>query len=252
MSGHNKWSKIKHQKAKTDATKNRVFSRASLAIIAAVKEGGSDDPDLNASLRMAIEEAKKVNMPKDNIKRAIERGTGKGGAGQIEECTYEGYAPGGVALYIECMTDNRNRTAGDVRSTLDKNGGNLGEPGSVAYMFNKKGYLEFDAEKASEDQLMEILIDAGAEDIVNNGDGTISVTCPYQQLNECIKAAEAAQIAIEKAEPAMIPETKIEITEPATAKKIIDLIDKIEDLADVKDVNANFDISDAVMAQISE
>lgn len=252
MSGHNKWSKIKHQKAKTDSVKNKVFSRASLGIMSAVREGGSDDPALNASLRMAIEEAKKVNMPKDNIKRAIEKASGKGGVGQIEDCTYEGYAPGGVALYIECVTDNRNRTASEVRSALDKNNGSLGAPGSVAYLFNKKGYLEFDAEKTSEDQLMEALIDAGAEDIVNNEDGSFSVTCDYTALNNCITAAEKAKLPLEKAEPAMIPDTKIQITDLETAKKIFNLIDKLEDLDDVKEVNANFDIPDELMEKISE
>lgn len=252
MAGHNKWSKVKYQKAKTDAVKNKAFSRASIGIMSAIKEGGSDDPALNASLRMAIEDAKKVNMPKDNIKRAIEKASGKSGAGLIEDCTYEGYAPGGVALYIECMTDNRNRTASEVRSTLDKNNGSLGAPGSVAYLFNKKGYLEFDAEKTSEDQLMEVLIDAGAEDIVNNDDGSFSVTCEYTALNACITAAEQAKLPLEKAELAMIPDTKIEITDLELAKKIINLIDKIEELEDVKEVSANFDISDELMEQILE
>ncbi|MDC0977725.1 YebC/PmpR family DNA-binding transcriptional regulator [bacterium] len=251
MSGHNKWSKIKHQKAKTDAARGKAFSKSAMDIITAVRTGGSDDPEKSATLRVAIDAAKKINMPNDNIKRAIERGAGLGDSARIENIFYEGYGPNGVALYIECMTDNRNRTASDVRSTLEKNGGSLGEPGTVAYLFHKKGYLEFDTEVVSEEKLMESLIEAGAEDIINNDDISFSVYCDANNLHQCIAAAEAANIPMAKAELTMQPATTVSLDEE-NVRKVLALIDKLDDVNDVKNISANIDISDEIMKKLSE
>jgi len=248
MSGHNKWSKIKHTKGKADAAKGNAFSKAAMAIISAVKEGGSVDPALNSRLRMAIEQAKKINMPNDNIKRAIDRGSGKEGG--IEDAIYEGYAPGGIALLIECQTDNRNRTASVVRSTLEKNGGNLGTPGSVSFMFKKKGLLDFDSSKVTEDKLMEVLLDAGAEDIKDYGDGVIEVTCEPADFDKCVKAAEAAGLPIDSAEITLIADNTIAVDE-ANAEKVLNLVEKIEDCDDVQKVSHNADISDEIMEKLA-
>lgn len=237
MSGHNKWSKIKHTKGKTDAIKGKAFSKAAMDIITAVREGGNADPALNSRLRMAIDYAKKVNMPNDNIKRAIDRGAGKGEGAQIENVLYEGYAPGGVAMIIECMTDNRNRTASEVRSGLEKNGGNLGTPGSVSFMFAKKGILEFDSAKTTEDKLMETLLNAGAEDIQNYGE-VLEVSCEVADFDKCVKAAEKAGIPVEKAELKMIPSTTVELDD-AGAEKLMSLVEKLEELNDVQNVYTN-------------
>lgn len=251
MSGHNKWSKIKNVKAKTDAAKSRLFSKYAVDIAAAVRAGGGiDDPAKNSGLRVAIDAAKKINMPNDNIKRAIDRGAGRGGAGVLEDVVYEGYAPGGIALYIECLTDNRNRTASSVRSTLEKNGGTLGTPGSVSFMFNKKGYLEFDSTAVTEEQLMDILVEAGAEDIKDNGDGTISVYCEPADLNNCIAAAEKAKLNMLKAEQTMIPMNAVTLNED-NAQKVLTLIDKIEEIDDVKNVYGNHEVSDAIMEKLA-
>ena len=247
MSGHNKWSKIKYTKGKADAVKGKAFSKAAMDIITAIKEGGNADPALNSRLRMAIEQAKKVNMPNDNIKRAIERGSGKEGG--IEGVTYEGYAPGGVAMFIECQTDNRNRTASAVRSTLEKNGGNLGTPGSVSFMFHKKGLLEFDSAKVTEDKLMEVLLDAGAEDIKDYGE-TIEVTCEPADFDKCVKAAEAGGLAIDSAEITLIADNTIAVDEN-TAGKVLNLVEKIEECDDVQKVSHNADISDEIMEKLA-
>lgn len=248
MSGHNKWSKIKYTKGKADAVKGKAFSKAAMDIISAVKEGGNADPALNSRLRMAIEQAKKVNMPNDNIKRAVERGSGAGGG--IDNVSYEGYAPGGIAMFIECQTDNRNRTASMVRSTLEKNGGNLGTPGSVSFMFNKKGLLEFDSTKVTEDKLMEVLLDAGAEDIKDYGTGTIEVICDPADFDKCVKAAEAAGLPIDNAEIMLIADNTIAVDETAAAK-VLNLVEKIEECDDVQKVSHNADISDEIMEKLA-
>ncbi|GBR77383.1 transcriptional regulators YebC [Candidatus Termititenax dinenymphae] len=249
MSGHNKWSKIKYTKGKADAVKGKAFSKAAMDIITAVKEGGSPDPALNSRLRMAIDYAKKVNMPNDNIKRAIERGAGKEGG--IDNVTYEGYAPGGVAMLIECQTDNRNRTASDVRSTLEKNGGNLGTPGSVSFMFHKKGLLVFAADGVTEDKLMEVLLDAGADDIKDYGEDGFEVTCGPADFDKCVKAAEAAGLKIDNAEITLIADNTLAVDEH-NAEKILNLIEKIEDCDDVQKVSHNADISDEIMNKLAE
>ena len=237
MSGHNKWSKIKHTKGKTDAIRGKAFSKAAMDIITAVREGGADDPALNARLRLAIEFAKKVNMPNDTIKRAVDRGAGRGDGAVIENITYEGYAPGGVAMIIDCMTDNRNRTASDVRSTLEKNGGNLGTPGSVSFMFAKKGALEFLAETTTEDKLMEVLLDAGAEDIQTH-DEIIEVLCAVADFDKCVKAAEKAGLKVETAELKMIPGTTVELDDEG-GEKLMAIVEKLEELNDVQNVYTN-------------
>lgn len=237
MSGHNKWSKIKHTKGKTDAIRGKAFSKAAMDIITSVREGGTEDPALNARLRLAIEFAKKVNMPNDTIKRAIDRGAGKGEGAQIETAVYEGYAPGGVAMIIECLTDNRNRTASEVRSGLEKNGGNLGTPGSVSFMFAKKGTLEFLSATTTEEKLMEVLLDAGAEDIQNH-DEIIEVLCAVPDFDKCVKAAEKAGIPVEKAELKMIPNITVELDD-AGGEKLMSLIEKLEELNDVQNVYTN-------------
>jgi YebC/PmpR family DNA-binding regulatory protein len=250
MSGHNKWSTIKHKKAKTDAAKGKAFTKSAMEIMAAVRGGGDTNPDNNAQLRMAIINAKAANMPNDNIKRAIEKAAGAGDGVIIEEIVYEGYAPGGVALIIEVMTDNRNRAAAHVRSTLDKNGGNLGAAGSVAWIFEKQGHIVFEPGKTTEEQIMDIAIDAGAEDIKTHEDGSIEVFTPIDAYMAVRDAVEKAGIEMALAKLEQIPKNLTEITDADQARKIMSLLEKIEDIDDVQAVYANYDISDEIMSSL--
>jgi len=250
MSGHNKWSSIKHKKAATDAKRGKIFTRYIREITIAARAGG-DDPDANPRLRAAITAAKGVNMPKDNIERAINRGVGGGEGANIDEIRYEGYGQGGVAIIVDCMSDNRNRTVSDVRSAFNKGGGNMGESGCVSWMFHQKGQFIFDREQVNEDQLMDIALEAGAEDVIDNAeDGCIEVTCDIAEFGDVQKAIEAAGLEPQVGEITWIPENTIEV-EGEAAEKLLALIERLEDLDDVQNVYANYDISDTEMERIT-
>ncbi|MDQ6996709.1 MAG: YebC/PmpR family DNA-binding transcriptional regulator [Mariprofundus sp.] len=248
MSGHNKWSSIKHKKAATDAKRGKIFTRFIREITIAAR--GSGDPDANPRLRAAITAAKGVNMPKDNIERAIARGAGGDDGANIDEIRYEGYGQGGVAILVDCMSDNRNRTVSDVRSAFNKGGGNMGESGCVSWMFLHKGQFIFDREKANEDQLMDLALEAGAEDVVDNAEeGCIEVTCDIAEFGDVQKAIDAAGLEPQVGEITWIPENTIAVDGEA-AEKLLALIERLEDLDDVQNVYANYDISDAEMERI--
>jgi len=249
MSGHNKWSSIKHKKAAVDAKRGKIFTRYIREITVAARAGG-DDPDANPRLRSAITAAKGVNMPKDNIDRAIARGAGDDDGGNIDEIRYEGYGQAGVAILVDCMTDNRNRTVSDVRSAFNKGGGHMGESGCVSWMFHQKGQFLFDREAADEETIMEIAMDAGADDIQDKPDeGCIEVTSEPGDFVAVQDAFESAGLTSQIAEVAWIPENTIEV-EGEVAEKLLGLIERLEELDDVQNVYANFDISDDEMARI--
>jgi YebC/PmpR family DNA-binding regulatory protein len=244
MAGHSKWSSIKHQKGAKDAKRGALFTKLARAIQVAAKEGGGD-PAGNAALATAIQKAKDVSMPKDNIERAIAKGTGAGAdAEQFEAVMYEGYGAGGVAFLVEALTDNRNRTGSEVRHIFSKHGGSLGEPGSVAWQFEKKGVLIVDGEKYSEDDLM-VAIDAGAEDVAQDDTVWEIVTEPGD-LQAVRAALEAEGVELQSADLTMRPSTTIEIDE-STATKVFKLVDALDDNDDVNAVHANFEADAAVL-----
>jgi YebC/PmpR family DNA-binding regulatory protein len=248
MSGHSKWASIKHKKAIVDARRGQHFTKLARAISVAAREGGGD-PELNASLANAVQKAKDASMPKDNIERAIAKGTGEGAdADAIETVMYEGYGPGGVALLIEALTDNRNRTSADVRHVLSKYDSNLGEPGSVGYLFAKRGVIVVDASRYSEDDLM-VAIEAGAEDISIDDDVFEIVTQP-SDLPAVRAALEAAEVAIESGEVIQQPSVRVPVEE-GDAAKLLRLIDDLEEYDDVNAVHANFDVSAEVMERVA-
>ena len=248
MSGHSKWATIKHKKAATDAKRGAAFTKIIKEMTVAARIGGGD-PAMNPRLRTVLEKAKAVNMPADNIKRAIQKGTGELPGQVIEEVTFEGYGPGGVAVIVETATDNRNRTVGDVRHLFDKFGGNLGQNGCVAWMFNKKGVIEVEAAKATEDQLMEVALEAGADDI-KAAEDTFEITTPPASFEAVRQALEAKGVPMSLAEITMIPQTTVHLDgKPAT--QMLKLMDALEDHEDVQKVSANFDIDAAVMEQAS-
>jgi len=248
MAGHSKWAGIKHKKAIVDARRGKLFTKLARAITVAAKEGGGD-PDGNPSLGLAVQKAKDASMPKDNIERAIAKGTGEGAdAESYENVLYEGYGPGGVALLIDALTDNRNRTGADMRHLLTKHGGSLGEPGSVAYLFDKKGVVVVDANAHSEDDLV-VAIDAGAEDIQVDED-VYEIVAEPSDLTAVRAALETAGIAFESAEVTQLPKTRVEIDE-ATAAKLMRLIDALEDNDDVNEVHANFDVDAEVLERVA-
>ncbi|MFA4843361.1 MAG: YebC/PmpR family DNA-binding transcriptional regulator [Candidatus Margulisiibacteriota bacterium] len=247
MSGHSKWATIKHAKAKTDAQRGKVFTKIIKEISTAAKIGGGD-PNGNPRLRLGIDKAKAANMPNDNIKRAIEKGIG-GGEAVMEELNYEGYGPGGVALMVEVMTDNRNRAASEIRSILEKHGGNLGASGSVSYLFKRKGSLVLDKAGVDEEKLMEAALEAGAEDVLSEESEIEVVTTPenFLKVRDDLKAKN---FELTSAEVTMIPETTVKLTGEA-AQKMLNLMNKLEDQDDVQAVHANFDISDEEIAKSS-
>ena len=248
MAGHSKWAGIKHKKAIVDARRGQAFTKLARAITVAAKDGGGD-PDGNPSLGLAIQKAKDASMPKDNIERAIQRGTGEGAdAESFEAVIYEGYGPGGVALLIEALTDNRNRTSADMRHAFSKAGGSLGEPGSVAYLFEKTGVIVVDAERYSEDDLI-VAIDAGAQDIEADEDVFEVLTEP-SSLPAVRAALEAAGVEFESAQVTQRPKVRVEIDEP-TAAKLMRLIDALDDSDDVGEVHANFDVDADVLERIA-
>ncbi len=250
MSGHSKWSQIKHKKASTDAKRGKIFTKIVKEISVAARTGGGD-PEGNPRLRTAIEKAKEVNMPSDNIKKAIMKGTGELPGTTYEEVIYEGYGPGGVALLIETLTDNKNRTVSEVRHILSKNGGSLGEAGCVAWMFEKKGYILVEKSKVDEDTLMSIVLDAGAEDMKNDPkeDNYEIITSP-ENLNTVKETIEKQDITVSLSEITMLPKSYVPI-EGSTAEQMVRLIDALEDNDDVQNVYANFDIPEEAMATAS-
>jgi YebC/PmpR family DNA-binding regulatory protein len=247
MAGHSKWAQIKHKKAATDAKRGKQFTKLARAITVAAREGGGD-PDGNAALATAIQKAKDFSMPKDNIQRAIDRGTGAGGGSEaIERVVYEGYGPGGAAIMVEALTDNRNRSGAEIRHAFDKNGGSLGEPGSVAWIFDKRGVVLVDAERYDEEDLLPA-VDAGADDVVRDGD-LLKVTSDPADL-EAVRAALAeAGVEVESADVAMEPKSVIEVGDEAEARRLMRLIEALDDHDDVEAVHANFDIPAELIEQ---
>ena len=245
MSGHSKWSTIKHKKGAKDAQRGKLFAKLARAVEVAAREGGGD-PTANATLAQAIDKAKAASMPHDNIDRAVKRGTGEVEGAVYEEFWYEGYAPGGVALYVQILTDNRNRAASDVRSTFSRNEGNLGEPGSVGYLFTQQAYVLVGGE---EDDVMLAALEAGAEDVQASGDQW-EVTGAPGDLAGIKSALEAAGLTVDTAEVTQLPSTTVPVGE-AQARQVLRLVDALEDLDDVQAVFANFDISDEVLAGLA-
>jgi YebC/PmpR family DNA-binding regulatory protein len=245
MSGHSKWATIKHKKGAKDARRGQLFAKLARAVEVAARQGGPD-PAGNAMLAQAIEKAKSHSLPNDNIERAIKRGAGEGAGADYEEVWYEGYAPGGVAIYVQVLTDNRNRAASGVRSTFTRHGGNLGEPGSVAYLFEKKGYFLVGGE---EEQVMLAALEAGAEDVRPSGSQWEVIAAPGD-MRAVRSALEAAGVPIESGEVTYLPHTLLPLGEEA-ARKVLRLVDALEELDDVQTVYGNFDISDEVMAALA-
>ena len=249
MSGHSKWATTKHKKAIIDARRAKSFAKLTKAIEVAARNGGADISG-NPALYDAIQKAKKTSVPNDNIDRAVKRGAGlEDGGATYETIMYEGYGPGGVALMIECLSDNRNRAASDVRVAVTRNGGNMADPGSVAYLFNRKGVVVVPKSSgATEDSLMEATLEAGAQEINDRGD-TYEIVSEASDLVAVRTSLQNAKIDYDSADSSFLPTMSIPVTDPATAKKIFDLIDAIEDLDDVQNVYGNFDVSDSVMEQ---
>ena len=251
MSGHSKWSSIKHKKGAADAKRGKLFSKLSRAIIVAAREGGAD-PEGNATLATAIQKARDASMPKDNIERAVQRGAGatSDGDAAYEHVTYEGYGPSGVAVLVEALTDNRNRTAADVRHIFTKNDGNLGTSGAVAWLFERKGVLIVPADGADEDDVVLAAADGGAEDVRREG-SSYEVTCAPDDLAAVRTALDSAGIRYDSAELTMLPKTTVEVGDESSAKKIVRLMDALEENDDVQDVYANFDIPERVLETVA-
>ncbi len=248
MSGHSKWSTIKRKKGALDAKRGKIFTKLIRELSTAASIGGGD-PDSNPRLRLVIDKAKQANMPKDNIKRAIDKGVGGGDQAAYEEFVYEGYGPGGVAVLIETLSDNKNRTVGEVRHVLSKRGGNLGASGCVAYLFEKKGVMNFDSEGIDGDALMEAAMEAGAEDLSDEGDGVEVVTLPGE-LSAVQETLAGAGFTPASSEVSMVPSTSVKL-EGKDAESMLALMEALEDLDDVQNVYANFDISEEEMARLA-
>jgi YebC/PmpR family DNA-binding regulatory protein len=250
VSGHSKWSSIKHKKGAADAKRGKLFSKLSRAIIVAAKEGGPD-PAGNLALQNAIEKARSYSMPKDNIERAIARGSGADSdAAEFETVIYEGYAPSGVAVIVEALTDNRNRTASDVRHVFAKNDGSLGGSGAVSWLFERRGVVLVPTEGSDEDELTLAAAEGGADDVSLDG-STYQVVSPPEVLTSVREALESAGFTVESAELTMIPKTTVEVADETTAKKVLRLIDQLEESDDVQDVYANFDIPEQVLETVA-
>jgi YebC/PmpR family DNA-binding regulatory protein len=250
VSGHSKWSTIKHKKGAADIKRGKLFSKLSRAIIVAAKEGGPD-PAGNLALQNAIEKARSYSMPKDTIERAVAKGAGEGGDGSsFETVVYEGYGPEGVAVLVEALTDNRNRTASDVRHLFTKHGGNLGATGAVVWQFERRGIVLVPADGVDEDELVLAAAEGGADDVELDG-STFQVSSAPEQLATVREAVEAAGFAVASAELSMIPKTTVAIADEAVAKKVIRLVEGLEDNDDVQGVYANFDIPEAVLETVA-
>ncbi len=249
MSGHSKWSTIKRKKGAADAKRGALFGKLSKAITVAAREGGGD-PEMNPALGLAVQKAKGANMPNDNIQRAIDKGTGAGAdAETYERITYEGYAPGGVAVLVDVLTDNRNRTASDVRYVFSKNGGKLGTTGSVAYLFERKGVILVPKDAVDEDELMEVALESGAEDVEPMESDYRIVTAP-EEFTAVRDALRDVGVNFESAEITMQPQNSVDL-DASTARQTLRLIDALEENDDVQEVHANFDVSEEVMAEVA-
>ncbi len=249
MSGHSKWSSIKHKKKLMDARKGKIFTKLIREITVAARLGGGD-PDKNPRLRAAIAAAKAENMPKENIERSIKRGTGEIEGVNYEEVSYEGYGPGGVAVLVDCLTDNKNRTVAELKHIFEKYGGSMGEPGCVAWVFEKKGIISIEADKIDEDRLLEIALEAGAEDVKNTGTQFEVITDPAD-FEKVKKAIEDAGVPYSLAEITMIPKTTVKL-DGKKAEQMLNLMQALEDLDDVSHVYANFDIPDEIMEAMAK
>lgn len=247
MSGHSKWATIKHKKAALDSKRGKVFTRIIKEIMIAARNGG--DPDANPRLRTAILAAKGVSMPADNIKRAVMRGTGELEGGQIDELTYEGYGPGGAAIVVEVATDNKNRTVSEIRHTFSKYGGDMGSPGSVAWMFERKGQILIEQDKAKEDDLMALVLDAGAEDLRTDGDNWEVVTAP-ENLHSVQEAITKAGIPTVSAQVAFLPKNTV-MVEGSNVNRLLKLTEALEEHDDVQNVFSNFDIDEKEMEALA-
>jgi YebC/PmpR family DNA-binding regulatory protein len=249
MSGHSHWAGIKHKKAAIDAKRGKVWSKLARALIVAAKAGGGD-PAQNLALRYAIDKAKAANMPKDTIEKAVKKGTGEVQGVSFEEVLYEGYGPGGVAIMMDALTDNRNRTTPEIKRLFEKHGGSLGASGCVSWMFSKKGLITVGTDNVNEDELLEIALGAGADDMDNTGE-IFEITCDtsaYDKLKEALKEKE---IATEVAEISMVPQNTVPVDDEGTARKVISMMEAFEDHDDVQNVYANFDIPDEIVARVS-
>ena len=247
MSGHSKWATIKHQKAAKDKTRGKLFAKLIRQVEVAAREGGGD-PESNATLRTMIGKARDASVPLDTIERAIKRGTGELEGVRYEPVNYEGYAPNGVAVYVETLTDNRNRTGADIRSVFSKNGGSIAEPGAVAWQFERKGVVIL-PKSIAEDDLMLVALEAGAEDLQDQGD-TWQLTSPPTELAALRSALEEAGVAFDSADLTMLPTTSIVLETEGDARKVLKLIDALEDHDDVQNVFANFDIPDSILQSV--
>ena len=249
MSGHSHWAGIKYKKAAADAKRGKVWSKVARMIIVAAKQGGGD-PSANLSLRYAIDKAKAANMPKDTIEKAVKKGTGELEGTSFEEVLYEGYGPSGVAVMVEALTDNRNRTGPEIKRVFEKHGGSLGTSGCVNWMFNKKGLITVNTANVDEEQLLEIALNAGADDMQNTGE-VFEITCDPGAYEELKTTLQEKEIAMEVAEISMVPQSTIDINDDHIAKRIISLMETFEDHDDVQNTYANFDIPDEIIARIS-
>ncbi len=249
MAGHSKWANIKHKKAKVDAQKGVAFAKFSKEIMVAVKAGGPDIEG-NFRLRAAIEKAKASGLPNDNIKKAIEKASGAGASDNIEEITYEGYGPGGVAILIQALTDNRNRTAGDVRSYFNKNNGNLGETGCVGWMFTEEGHIVINKSSINQEEIFDAAINAGAEDFMEEDDSFKVITTP-SSLQEVVEGIEKAGYTFNTAEITRTPQNTVPVDDKDTAKYLLRLLDSLENHDDVKNVYANFEMDDSLLEELS-
>jgi len=248
MSGHSKWASIKHKKAAQDAKRGKIFTKVIRELSAAARLGGGD-PDANPRLRNAVSDAKGVNMPADNIKRAIMKGTGELEGATYDEISYEGYGPGGVAILLEILTDNRNRSVSELRHIFSKNGGNIGESGCVAWMFSRKGYLVVEKSKASEDDLLDIILEAGAEDLREDG-SNYEIFTPPDKYEDVVEALKNNKIEIAASNLGQIPQNYVKL-EGKQAQQLLHLMEELEDHDDVQNVWANFDIDEEEIAQYS-
>jgi YebC/PmpR family DNA-binding regulatory protein len=248
VSGHSKWHSIKHAKGAADAARGKLFARLARQIEVAARAGGGD-VEANPTLRTMVQKARDASMPKDNIERAIKRGTGELEGVSYEQVSYEGYAPNGVAVYAEVLTDNRNRTGAEVKNAFTRNGGSLAEPGAVSWQFERKGVIILEKQAATEDDLMLAALDAGAEDIEDQGD-TWQITSPPTDLHAVRAALDAAGISFTSADLTMLPSTTIRLEDAASAKQVLRVIDALEEHDDVQNVYANFDIPDDVLQNV--
>ncbi len=250
MAGHNKWSKVKRLKGALDVKRGKLFSRFSKEITVAARSGGGN-PSMNPRLRAAIQSARTQSMPNDNIERAIKKGIGDLGPQAVEEMVYEGYAPGGVALIVEAATDNKNRTAADMRLIFTKHHGNLGVPGSVSFMFHRKGQITVPVTAAAEDRLLEIILDAGAEELTRDEEHHVIIT-PPEQLYTVAESLKKATIEPDAQKLTYIPQNSVTVADEQTATQVLKLCDALDDCDDVLNVHANFDIPDHILAKVQD